>query len=339
MAISTNSHAPQRRSGETMKMPFAVLPEGTLFMTDGGLETTLVFHDGIDLPLFAAFDLLKDEAGTEYLRDYYRRYAELANRQRMGLVLESPTWRASRDWGDQLGYDRAKLAEANRRGVALMHEIRAAHESPATRILVSGNIGPRGDGYRVERRMTAEDARAYHAEQIETFAGCGVDLVSAFTMNYVEEGVGVVLAARAAGLPVVISFTLETDGRLPDGTTLKEAIGRTDAATAGYPAHYMINCAHPTHFAFVIEPGAAWVDRIGGLRANASRRSHAELDEAPDLDAGDPDELAGDYKRLQPMLPNLAVVGGCCGTDHRHVASICAALAPSKRADSARRAA
>lgn len=323
----------------TMKTPFAVLPEGTLFMTDGGLETTLIFHDGLDLPYFAAFDLLKDEGGTEYLRAYYRRYAEMAVRQGLGLVLESPTWRASRDWAEKLGYDRATLAEANRRGVALMHEIRAAHESPRTRILVSGNVGPRGDGYRVERRMTAEEARAYHAEQIATFAECGVDLVSVFTMNYVDEALGVALAARAAGLPVVISYTLETDGRLPDGTTLKEAIAQTDAATGGYPAHYMINCAHPSHFTFVIEPGAAWVGRIGGVRANASRRSHAELDAAPDLDAGDPEELAGDYRLLRPLLPNLAVVGGCCGTDHRHVASICAALAVSGRSDAARRAA
>lgn len=313
-----------------MKTPFTALPEGTLFMTDGGLETTLIFHDGLDLPYFAAFDLLKDEAGTEYLRNYYRRYAEMAVSRGLNLVLESPTWRASRDWGEKLGYDREKLAEANRRGVKLMHEIRDAHKSSGLRILVSGNIGPRGDGYRVEQRMTADEARAYHAEQIATFAGCGVDLVSAFTMNYVDEALGVVLAARDAGLPVVISFTLETDGRLPDGTTLRAAIEATDAATGGYPAHYMINCAHPTHFDFVIEQGAAWVKRIGGLRANASRRSHAELDAAPDLDAGDPDELAGQYRQLRPLLPSLAVVGGCCGTDHRHVAAICAALAAQR---------
>lgn len=314
-----------------------LLPDNALYMTDGGLETTLIFHEGVDLPYFAAFDLLKDEAGTEYLRAYYRRYAEIARRFRLGLVLESPTWRANRDWAEKLGYDRAALAEANRKGVTLMHEIRSLYASPLTPMLVSGNIGPRGDGYRVDRLMTADEARDYHAEQIATFADCGVDLVSVFTMNYVEEAIGVALAAREAKLPAVISFTLETDGRLPSGATLKQAIEETDVATDGYPAHYMINCAHPTHFDFVLEPGAPWLERIRGLRANASKRSHAQLDEAPDLDAGNPEELAGEYRLLKPLLPKLAVVGGCCGTDHRHVASICAALAP--RADALRKAA
>jgi S-methylmethionine-dependent homocysteine/selenocysteine methylase len=328
----------RRAPGDDMKNASAVLPEGRLFMTDGGLETTLIFHDGLDLPYFAAFDLLKDEAGTDYLRSYYRRYAEMASGLGLGLVLESPTWRASRDWADKLGYDAARLAAANRKAVALMHEIRDAYRSPRTPIVVSGNVGPRGDGYRVERRMNAHEARAYHGEQIATFATCGVDLVSAFTMNYVDEAVGVVLAARAVDLPAVISFTLETDGRLPDGATLKGAIEATDAATGAWPSHYMINCAHPTHFASVLEAGAAWMRRIGGVRANASRRSHAELDAAPDLDAGDPEELGGEYRQLRPLLPGLAVVGGCCGTDHRHVASICAALARPGAAETRRAA-
>ena len=319
-----------------MKTPPAVLssllPAETLFMTDGGLETTLVFHDGIELPYFAAFDLLKDDAGTDYLRSYYRRYAEMANRFGLGLVLESPTWRANRDWAEKLGYGRSQLAQANRKGVALMHEIRDAYQTPRTPIVVSGNIGPRGDGYRVDRLMSATEARDYHAEQIGTFAEVGVDLASAFTMNYLGEAIGVTLAARAAGVPAVISFTLETDGRLPSGASLQEAIEQTDAATDGYPAHYMINCAHPTHFDFALAPGAPWLQRIGGLRANASRRSHAELDEAPDLDAGNPDELGNEYRLLKPLLPGLSVVGGCCGTDHRHVAAICNALAAARRA-------
>lgn len=301
----------------------------TLFITDGGLETTLIFHDGIDLPYFAAFDLLKDEATTEYLRGYYRRYADLARQLELGLVLESPTWRANRDWAQKLGYDRAGLAEANRKGVALMHEIRRAYETPHTPMILSGNIGPRGDGYRLDRRMTAPQAFAYHAEQIQTFARCDVDFVSAFTMNYEEEAIGVALAARAAGLQAIISFTLETDGRLPNGISLQQAIERTDAETDGYPAYYMINCAHPTHFDSVLVAGERWLHRIGGLRANASMRSHAELDEATELDAGNPAELASQYCALRPRLPKLAVVGGCCGTDHRHVAAVCSLLALS----------
>jgi S-methylmethionine-dependent homocysteine/selenocysteine methylase len=294
-----------------------------LFLTDGGLETTLIYHHGIALPAFAAFDLLKDAAGTETLRHYYTRYVRIARDRGAGIVLESPTWRASADWGARLGYDAAALADANRQGIGLLLEIRAAMETRQTKIVVSGNLGPRGDGYRADTRMDAEAARAYHAAQIHTFAQTDADMVSALTMNYVEEAIGITAAAREAALPVAISFTLETDGRLPSGDTLAQVIERTDAESGGYPAYYMINCAHPEHFAAVLHDDGAWRERIRGLRANASRRSHAELDASTQLDAGDPDELGRQYRALRALLPALAVAGGCCGTDHRHVEAIC----------------
>lgn len=299
---------------------------GRLFLTDGGLETTLIYHDGIALPAFAAFDLLKDEAGTETLRRYYARYIAIARARGVGIVLESPTWRASADWGASLGYDAAALADANRRGIGLLLELRAALETRQTPIVVSGNLGPRGDGYRAEARMDVAAARAYHAAQILTFAATDADMVAALTMNYVEEAIGIAEAAREAALPVALSFTLETDGRLPAGDTLAEAIERTDAATGGYPAYYMINCAHPEHFESVLRGDGAWRGRIRGLRANASRRSHAELDASTQLDAGDPDELGRQYRALRALLPGLTVAGGCCGTDHRHVEAICREL-------------
>jgi len=301
--------------------------DNDLFMTDGGLETTLIFRSGIDLPYFAAFDLLKDAAGTAQLRGYYRRYAAMAKEFGLGLVLESPTWRASRDWGTKLGYGREGLAAANRRAVALMQEVRAAFESPRSKMVISGNVGPRADGYRPASVMSAAEARTYHAEQIDTFADTAADMVSVFTMNYIEEAIGVVLAARAASLPVAVSFTLEIDGRLPSGDSLEQAIRRTDAATHAYPAYYMINCAHPTHFGHILRTGAPWAERVRGLRANASKRSHAELDGSPGLDHGHPGELGCAYRSLRPWLPRLSVVGGCCGTDDRHVAAICSALA------------
>jgi homocysteine S-methyltransferase len=290
-----------------------------VFLTDGGIETTLVFHDGLELPHFAAFDLLKDAGGTASLRAYFERYARLAVAQDLGLVLETPTWRANPDWAARLGYTPAALAEANRRAVALLVEVRGAHERPGTPIVISGNLGPRGDGYRPERTMPVSAARDYHSAQIETFAATEADLVSAFTMNYPQEAIGIALAARAAAMPVVISFTTETDGRLPSGATLGEAIAATDDATGGYPAYYMLNCAHPEHLIPALERGGAWRERIRGLRANASRRSHAELDESTDLDMGDPAELGRQYAELRALLPRLTVVGGCCGTDHRHV--------------------
>lgn len=297
-----------------------------LFMTDGGLETTLVFHQGVDLPHFAAFDLLKDESGTERLREYFVRYAQIARSFGLGLVLEAPTWRASADWGAKLGYDAVALADANRRAIGLLLEIRAAFESPQSKMVVSGNLGPRGDGYRPGTRMSIEEAQAYHAPQLATFAQTDADMAAAFTMNYIEEAVGITRAAKQAQLPIALSFTLETDGRLPSGDTLAAAIETTDGLTAGYPAYYMINCAHPSHFEAAVAAGGAWRERVRGVRANASRRSHAELDASADLDAGDPEALAGEYRVLRKHLPRMSVVGGCCGTDDRHVEAICRTL-------------
>jgi homocysteine S-methyltransferase len=301
--------------------------EGDLYLTDGGIETTLVFHERIPLPWFAAFDLLRSAEGTEVLRGYFERYARLARSRGLGIVLETPTWRANPDWAAKLGYDPAGLAAANRSAVELLVAVREAQETPETPIVISGNIGPRGDGYRPGERMSVREAWSYHQAQIDAFAGSEADLAAAFTMNYPEEAVGVTLAARAAGMPVVISFTTETNGRLPSGASLAGAIKATDEASDGYPAYYMINCAHPEHLTGALAEAGDWRTRVRGLRANASRRSHAELDESPDLDVGDPQELGRQYADLRARLPRLSVVGGCCGTDHRHVAAIAEAMA------------
>jgi len=304
---------------------------GPPFLADGGLETTLIFHEGVDLPHFAAFALLAHDKGLATLRRYYARYAELARTRAMGIVLESATWRASADWGARLGYDAPALADANRAAIGLLLEIRAAYETPSTPIVVSGNLGPRGDGYRPGSRMTVEEARRYHGPQVGTMAGTDADMIAAFTMNYPEEAIGIAIAARQRAIPLALSFTVETDGRLPSGDTLADAIARTDAETDGYPAYYMINCAHPAHFGDVLEEDAPWRQRIRGLRANASRKSHAELDEATELDVGDPEALGDAYRALKQRLPRLAVAGGCCGTDHRHVDAIGRALASGAR--------
>jgi S-methylmethionine-dependent homocysteine/selenocysteine methylase len=294
----------------------------TLFLTDGGLETSLVFHDGLDLPCFAAFDLLKDETGFRRLRDYFAQYAQIAIDQQTGMVLEAPTWRANPDWAAKLGYDTETLADANRKAIGLLLEIREEFERPHSPMVISGNLGPRGDGYVADKKMTVAQARDYHSLQVKTFAETDTDMVAAFTINYVEEAIGIVQVAREANMPVVISFTLETNGKLPSGDTLAEAIERTDAETDGYAAYFMINCAHPTHFENVLRAAGAWRFRIRGLRANASRCSHSELDEATELDAGNPAELGDEYRKLLSLLPNVTVVGGCCGTDHRHVEAI-----------------
>ena len=269
--------------------------DGGLFLTDGGIETSLIFHDGLDLPLFAAFDLLKDDEGTAALRLYFEPYAELAAERGAGLVLESPTWRASPRWAAELGYSDAELDRLNRKAIALMDEIRERFQSADAPMVISGCIGPQDDGYNPAELLSATAAQDYHSTQIGTFADTEADMVTAITMTYVDEAVGLTRAAEAAGMPVVISFTVETDGALPSGQALGEAIEQVDAETGGRPAYYMVNCAHPTHFADVVD--GPWTERIRGLRANASTKSHAELDEATELDAGDPADLAAGTRR------------------------------------------
>ena len=298
-----------------------------LFLTDSGLETTLIFHDGMELPCFASIALMRSPKGRSRLRQYFRRHVAIARDSGTGFIFESPTWRASRDWAEKLGVKPAELAALNRRSIELMAEVRREYEGAVSPMVLSGCLGPRGDGYVPGEMMSADEAEHYHADQIAAFRDTEADMIGAFTMNYVEEALGIARAASAAGMPAAISFTLETDGRLPTGQTLQEAIEAVDAGTNASPAYYMINCAHPTHFETIFASGEKWVGRIRGLRANASMRSHAELDQATDLDDGNPAELGGQYRALLQRLPQLTILGGCCGTDHRHIEAISHACA------------
>lgn len=293
--------------------------DAPLFLTDGGAETTLIFDDGIDLPDFAAFPLLDDADGHAALTRYYERYAGIAERDGAGVVLETATWRANPDWATRQGYDAQRLGAVNRKAVDLLLDVRQRFAIP---VVISGCVGPRGDAYRPESIMSRDEARGYHSAQVRVFAGTPADLVTAMTLTNIPEATGIVDAARDAGVPVVISFTVETDGRLPSGDSLGDAIEAVERDTDGYAAYYMVNCAHPTHIAPALDPGAAWAPRLRGVRANASKLSHAELDEAEVLDRGDPAEFADDHRKLKERFPQLTVLGGCCGTDHRHVDAI-----------------
>ena len=287
-------------------------------VADGGLETDLIHHHGVDLPDFAAFPLVDGERGRRLLLAYYEDYLDIARRAGAGLQLDTPTWRASADWGDRLGRSAADLRRVNREAVALL--VRLRDRAGLDPLLVSGCVGPRGDGYVAGPEAAPEDAAKYHAPQIETFAEAGADLVTALTLTGVGEAIGIVRAARAAGLPVAVSFTVETDGRLPSGTTLAAAVATVDAEAA--PDYFMVNCAHPTHVAPALAEEGAWRSRIVGMRANASALSHEELDAATELDEGDPAGLARAQRELRPSLPDLTLIGGCCGTDARHVAAM-----------------
>ena len=298
-----------------------------IFLSDGGLETTLIYHHGIDLPAFASFPLLETDKGREALQAYYRTYMELALDHRVGFMVETPTWRANADWGATLGFGPDALMRINRDAVAMMLHLRRQYETTRSPMPVSGNIGPRGDGYRPETLMSVAEAEAYHAPQVAAFRDAGADLVTAMTINYAEEGAGIARAAAEAELPVVISLTVETDGRLATGQSLRDAIETIDAASGAAPAYYMVNCAHPTHFADVLATDGAWIERIGGLRPNASTSSHAELDAATALDDGDPRDLGARTAELRRRHGRLTVFGGCCGTDHRHIGEMCLACA------------
>lgn len=292
--------------------------DGSLFLTDAGLETDLIFNHGIEIREFAAHTLLPDPAGRAAVARYFEGFLALAREMDAGLVLDTVTWKAHRHWAADLGETPAQLRAANEDAVALAAELRERAGNPRP-VVLNAVIGPRGDAYRPERRIEAADAEAYYAEQLGWLAPTAIDMVTGLTFNQASEAAGLVRAARTAGLPVAISFTVETNGRLPDGQPLREAIEQVDAATDAGAAYFMVNCAHPDHFAGAL---GDWARRVRGVRANASRRSHAELDEAPDLDAGDPHELGRLYADLAQRLPWLNVFGACCGGDLRHVTCI-----------------
>jgi homocysteine S-methyltransferase len=302
---------------------------GGVFLTDGGMETTLIFHEGVELPHFAAFVLLDSAEGREKLKQYYAAYLAVARDHGTGFVLDSPTWRANPDWGTKLGYDASALKAINVRSIEFLQELRAGWERSNAPCVISGAIGPRGDGYKAGN-MQADEAEAYHRAQIAAFVEGGADMVTAYTLTSINEAIGIARAARSQGIPVAISFTVETNGRLVKGETLREAIETVDRETAGSVEYFLINCAHPTHFEDALKAGEAWTARIHGIRANASTKSHAELDESVTLDSGDPADLGRRYVALRSAFPTMRILGGCCGTDHRHAAAICEACVPRR---------
>lgn len=292
------------------------------YLTDGGLETYMIFDEGFDLPCFSAAALLDTERGRKALTSYYRRFIDIAAKSGRGYVIDAPTWRAGLAWAEALGLSDEQVMELNCTATAFVRAIRDQHEAPSLPIILNGLIGPAGDAYAPDYELTAEESFQTHAPQINALAEAGIEMISAMTLIHPSEAIGMVRAANRIGVPIAVAFTLETDGCLPSGQTLASAIAEVDAATDQGAAYFMINCAHPDHFASVLDQGAEWLARIGGLRTNASRLSHAELDEAEELDSGDPEELSELHLPLLACLPQVRVIGGCCGTDHRHVGQL-----------------
>lgn len=288
-------------------------------VTDGGLETDLIFRRGIDLDDFAAFPLVESADGRDVLRAYYLDYVDIAVRAQAPILLETPTWRANTDHALALGYTADGIDRINRESVGLLRSIAQSRADELVGWAIGGTLGPRGDGYRSDGPMDPDVAADYHRPQLAAFASAGADRATALTLTDTGEGIGIARAAADVGIPVAIGFTVETDGRLPDGTTLPEAVAAVDRACA--PAYFVINCAHPRHILAGLDEGP-WRDRIGGLRVNASSMSHDELDATTTLDPGDPETLAADQRPLLAAFAGLEVLGGCCGTDARHVAAM-----------------
>lgn len=240
------------------------------------------------------------------------------------FILETPTWRANPDWIEKTGHPANAVSAVNTRAVDLLKDLKSEFEKDLPTILISGCIGPRGDGYFPENMMSYEEAQQYHSTQIEVLYHASVDLISALTINNAEEATGITRAANYFQMPAVISFTVETDGKLPTGMSLKEAIKSVDDHTEIPPLYFMINCAHPKHFHDELSKHKSepWVHRIKAIRANASCKSHSELDHATTLDRGIPKELGQEYKKLKETFGHLNVFGGCCGTDEEHISEI-----------------
>lgn len=266
---------------------------------------------------------MDSEEGREMLRAYYLEYILLAQRFRRGLILDTPTWRSNPDWGRRLGYDLARLRTVNLASVKLLADLRSKYEL-ALPIVISGALGPKGDGYQ-QATITADEAEDYHSHQVGCFAESQADLIAGYTLTSIHEAIGITRAAVTHSIPCAISFTVEADGLLADGTSLGEAISAVDDSTNAAPIYYLINCAHPAHFATAFEPDAAWTFRLRGLKANASSKTHDEIDGSNVLDAGDPKDLAARYRDLRQAMPSINILGGCCGTDCDHIAAICEA--------------
>lgn len=302
--------------------------KGGLFLTYAGMETDLIFTHGIDLVGFASYPLLETARGRELLHGYFRDLVAVGEKYGVGVILESPTWVANRDRGAAIGYTPDQLVDLNKQAISLMCEARDRFGDLPT--VISANIGPRDDAYAPDDQMTPDQADIYHSAQISALAQRDVDVISGYTLAYPAEAIGIIRAAERHSLPAVIAFTVETNGRLPTGIKLEDAIRTVDAATNSYAAYFMINCAHPDHFASVLSD-APWMKRVRGIVANASRCSHAELDEAEELDEGDPRELAQQLADIKRRFPQIGVLGGCCGTDMRHLAQIAEAVQTNVR--------
>lgn len=296
--------------------------EGVFYLTEGGQETEIMYRHGHKLPDFAMYPLFARPQAMADVRDMYRRYLETAVRHGFVALMGGLDYRASPDWASKLGFDAQALADVQLRCIDLLREFAKPFEPELPDVLIVGIVGPRGDAYSLNRTITAAEAEDYHSTQLATLKRAGVDLVSAMTFNNTEEAIGVARAAAGLGLPLAISFTLDSTSRLKSGPTVRQAITTVDAATGdARPDFYGINCSHPHEFTPALEPGD-WMQRVRSFRPNAAMMEKQQLCQIGHLVDGDPQELGAQMGALARRYPHIDVWGGCCGTWDAHLDAI-----------------
>lgn len=292
--------------------------DGILYLTEGGTETEVIYRHGHELRDFAMFELMNKPEAVRDMENMYRRYLDKAAQYGFSALMSGFDYRASPDWGAKLGYSAEGLREMQHKCIDFLRGVSRAYEDQIERIAIAGCIGPKGDAYSLNRDITAEEAEDYHATQCETLRDCGVDLIWAATINNIPEAVGISRAAARVGLPVNMSFTLDSSHKLKSGPSLKEAIEATDTeAGAARPDSYGINCSHPLEFEPALEPGD-WARRLRSLRPNAAKMDKVSLCKLGHIEEGDPEELGQMMGDLAKRYPDIDIWGGCCGTWDKH---------------------
>lgn len=303
-------------------MRFPLQQQGVLYLSEGGQETEIMYKFGHDLPEFAMFTLLNNPSAMAELRGMYQRYLDVAARHQFVALMGGLDYRASPDWANKLGYSNAALADAQVQAIDFLRDVARPYVPQLPGVLYVGIVGPRGDAYSLNRAMSAEEAEEYHSVQIAALRQAKVDLVSALTLNNIDEAVGISRAARRADLPVSLSFTLDSSSRLQTGPSIREAIEAVDARTQdSRPDFYGINCSHPVEFKPALEPGD-WILRVRSLRPNAAKMDKIALCQLGHLESGDAHELGHVMGELARRYSHLDVWGGCCGTWETHLDEI-----------------
>jgi S-methylmethionine-dependent homocysteine/selenocysteine methylase len=297
----------------------SLLADGRVVLMEGALGERL--KRTYRLPLddhVALAGLVYDDRGSAALIELWSEYAQIAHRHGLPLLATTPTRRANRERVSASRFDQSIIRD----NVALL---RGLQEQSSAEVYAGGLMGCRGDAYRPTDVLSAAEARSFHAWQADLFAAAGADFLFAGIMPALPEAVGMARAMSDTGLPYIISFMIRHDGRLPDGTTIHDAIQAIDVAVDARPECYMANCVHPAVlYEALSQPFNSTglvAERFSGVQANASRLAPEELDDACDLESSDAVLLAEDMIRLRDDM-QLRVFGGCCGTDGGHLEEI-----------------